>query len=332
MKIALITDAWTPQVNGVVRTLETLCKHIEKSGHEIKVFHPGLFKTLPCPSYPEIRLALFSYKSLSKSLDQFEPDSIHISTEGPLGLSAYRYCRKRKFPYTTAFHTQFPEYIYHRIRLPIAWSYAVLRRFHNNSSGTLVATESVRKLLKEKGFNKIRHWTRGIDMEAFFPHPENVFDFPRPIQLYVGRVAIEKNLEAFLSLDTPGSKVIVGDGPAMENLKVSYPQTHFLGKKYGEELTRIYSSSDVFVFPSLTDTFGLVMLESLACGTPVAGFPIQGPVDVITDEKAGCLNNDLKLAIETALNLNSDDCIQHAKSFSWDNCCELFLKNLQPIS
>jgi glycosyltransferase involved in cell wall biosynthesis len=331
MKIALITDAWAPQVNGVVRTLETLYQHIEKLGHEISVFHPGMFITIPCPSYPEIKLAPFSYRSLKKKLDKFKPDCIHISTEGPLGYYSYRYCRKNNYPYTTAFHTQFPEYIHQRIHLPTSWTYSVLKKFHNNSSGTLVATESVRKLLQEKGFEKIKRWTRGIDMEAFHPHPDHVLNFPQPIQLYVGRVAVEKNLDAFLTLDTVGTKVIVGDGPALANLKDKYPQVHFLGKKMGEELTKIYSSADVFVFPSLTDTFGLVMLEALACGTPVAAFPIQGPIDVITNQKAGCLDQDLKKAIETALKLNPQDCINHASSFSWENCGELFLNNLALI-
>jgi len=332
VRIALITDAWKPQVNGVVRTLETLCLELSRIGHEVKVFEPSIFKTIPCPSYPEIRLAINSFGTLSKELVHFKPDSIHIATEGPIGFSAWRFCRKRKLPFTTAFHTQFPEYIHHRIRLPIAWSYAVLRKFHNQGAGVFVATPSVRNILYDCGFQNIIPWTRGIDVKTFYPHEKSALDYERPIQLYVGRVAIEKNLEAFLKLDTLGSKLIVGEGPAMNHLRNKYPKVHFLGKKTGDELTRIYSSSDVFVFPSLTDTFGLVMLEALACGIPVAAFPVQGPIDVITDPKAGCLDQNLKIAIETALRLNKEDCIAHSNMFSWAKCTEIFLSNLAPIS
>ena len=329
-KIALITDAWHPQVNGVVQTLSRVTDHLKNMGHQLEIIEPQSFKTLPCPSYPEIPLALFSSKQIRRRLEDFDPDHIHIATEGPLGISAWRCCAKKKWAFTTAFHTQFPEYLHHRCRFPLSISYALIRWFHNSSKGTMVSTPTIQKNLRDRGFQHVKPWCRGVDPNQFKPVPTVALDFPRPIHLYVGRVAVEKNIEAFLALPLKGSKVVIGSGPALAQLQQKFPEVHFLGKMKGQDLVNGYASADVFVFPSKTDTYGLVMLESLACGTPVAAYPVQGPLDVITDPSVGCLNDDLQVAIEKALTLNRDDALRFAQQHTWENCAQVFYDHLVP--
>jgi glycosyltransferase involved in cell wall biosynthesis len=331
MKIALVSDAWAPQINGVVQTLQQVCRCLENKGNKVLVIHPGLFKSIPCPSYPEIRLALFPGRRLRKMLEEFEPDHLHIATEGPLGISTRRHAQKTGMNFTTAFHTQFPEYIHKRIGLPLSISYRWMKNFHNSGSGTMVSTPTVRALLESRGFNQIRPWCRGVDTKQFNPNRREALPHPGPVFLYVGRVAIEKNIAAFLELDLPGTKIVVGDGPALEGLRAKFPDTIFPGKKRGDELAKYYASADVFVFPSRTDTFGLVMLEAMASGTPVAAFPVQGPLDVLTDPEAGVMNEDLGEACKLALGLNRDHCVDFASGFSWESCADLFNEHLVPV-
>lgn len=344
-RICIVTDAWHPQVNGVVRTLDTLRRELKRDGHKVFVLSPKMFKTLPCPTYPEIRLSMNVPFRLTGFLKGFNPDAIHIATEGPLGWAARRYCRKNGLPFTTAYHTAFPEYISARAKLPADWFYPLFRRFHAASAGVLVATPTVRDQLTDKGFDGIIPWTRGVDTDLFHPRADAKKDFSAlkgPIQLYVGRVAIEKNIEAFLETSVPGTKVVVGDGPALEGFRDAYPDVHFLGPKFGEDLARAYAGADVFVFPSKTDTFGLVMLEALACGTPVAGYPIQGPLDVVGmdgtgpfpdwDRPVACLSNDLNTAIATALTRDREDCATFAKLYSWDEVTRQFVSALSPVA
>lgn len=331
MKIALITDAWRPQINGVVTTLTQTCEQLRLHGHTVETFTPDQFHNWPCPGYTEIRLALGCGKKLAGRLNEFQPDAIHIATEGPLGLAARRYCLKRGFPYTTSFHTRFPEYLHLRLRIPLSWSYALLRWFHNRSHRIMVATPALIDELTTRGFGRPVLWSRGVDTELFCPRSKDLLPDRRPIFLYVGRVAIEKNIEAFLQLDLPGVKYVVGDGPQRQELEQKYPQTRFVGYKMGEELARYVAAADVFVFPSLTDTFGLVMLEALACGVPVAAFPVQGPKDVILSETVGSLDDDLQAAALKALKLNPEDCRRYALGFAWQQCVRQFESNLAPI-
>ncbi len=332
MKIALITDAWRPQINGVVTTLQKTCEHLRGFGHAVEVFTPDQFHNWPCPGYTEIRLALFCGPKLRRRLEEFRPDAIHIATEGPLGLAARRYCRKHGFPYTTSFHTRFPEYINLRWKFPLAWSYAFLRWFHSKSERIMAATPALIEELKQRGFHNPVLWSRGVEVDLYRPRAKEFLDGPRPIFLYTGRVAIEKNLEAFLKLDLPGTKYVVGDGPQREELQQKYPKARFVGYKLGEELAQHMAAADVFVFPSLTDTFGLVMLEALSCGVPVAAFPVRGPVDVILDEKAGCLDEDLQKAALKALELKPEDCREYALKYAWQNCVRQFEGHLAPIT
>lgn len=331
MRLAIVTDAWFPQINGVVRTLNRVREELEAQGHEIRVISPDAFSSLPCPTYPEIRLALFPGPKLARLLDEFRPDAIHIATEAPLGLAAKRYCRRRGLAFTTSFHTRFPEYVQARFGIPTAWGYAVLRRFHRGSAAVMVATESLKQDLARRGFQYLVDWSRGVDTELFRPREKNVFDLPRPIFLCVGRVAVEKNLEAFLDLELPGSKVVVGDGPLLESLKRRYPGVHFTGAKVGEELARHYASGDVFVFPSRTDTFGLVLLEALASGLPVAAYPVTGPLDVVKGAPVGCLDEDLGKAAQSALTFAPEACRDYALQYSWARCAEQFASNLQSL-
>jgi glycosyltransferase involved in cell wall biosynthesis len=277
MKIALISDAWSPQINGVVTTLQTTCERLRGKGHSVETITPDQFRTWPCPSYPEIRLAFGCGPKLRARLDDFQPDAIHIATEAPLGLAARAYCKRRNLPFTTSFHTRFAEYVQMRTGLPLSWGYAFLRWFHNGGERMMTATPGLVEELKSRGFKNPVLWARGVDTELFRPRDRDFLDVPRPVLLYTGRVAVEKNIEAFLRLKTPGTKVVVGDGPQREELERKYPAVRFVGYKHGEELARHMAAADVFVFPSLTDTFGLVMLEALACGVPVAAFPVQGP-------------------------------------------------------
>jgi glycosyltransferase involved in cell wall biosynthesis len=332
MRLALVTDAWFPQVNGVVRTLDRVRREAEALGHEVHAVAPHLFRTVPCPSYPEIRLALRPGPRLSERMEAIRPHAVHVATEGPLGLAARRWCLRRGHPFTTSFHTRFPEYIEARLGLPPSIGYAALRRFHRPSAGVMVATASLRRDLEGRGFRNLRAWSRGVDTELFGPRETSVYDgLPRPVFLFVGRVAIEKNLRAFLDLNLPGSKVVVGDGPLLPRLRRGYPRVRFGGAKAGEELARHFAGADVFVFPSRTDTFGLVLLEALACGVPVAAFPVPGPLDVVGGAGVGVLDWDLGAAALAALEIPRRRCREHALKFSWRACAEQFLANLRPF-
>lgn len=332
MKIALITDAWRPQINGVVTTLQKTCEHLRGFGHTVETFTPDQFRNWPCPGYGEIRLALGCGPKLRRRLDAFQPDAIHIATEGPLGLAARRYCQIRGLPYTTSFHTRFAEYINLRFHLPLSWGYAFLRWFHSGSERLMAATPALIDELRQRGFKNPVLWSRGVEVDLFRPQGKDFLDGERPVFLYAGRVAIEKNLDAFLSLDLPGTKYVVGDGPQREELERKYPQARFVGYKFGEELARHMAAADVFVFPSLTDTFGLVLLEALSCGVPVAAFPVRGPIDVILDPKAGCLDGDLRAAALAALELNPQDCREYALRYAWQHCVRQFESHLAPIT
>lgn len=339
MRILVVTDAWLPQVNGVVRTLGTLRTELETMGHETVFVTPDQFRSLPCPTYPEIRLAVKPGRKLARTIEAHQPCAIHIATEGPLGWAARRYCLKRKVPFTTAYHTKFPEYIQARFRVPLGLSYRVMRRFHGAAASIMVATQTIQSELEDRGFQRIRRWSRGVDTTLFRPRPAEeiarlapaMAALPKPIFLYVGRVAVEKNIGAFLAADMPGSKVVVGDGPLLDDLRRKHPETLFVGAKQGEELAAHYAAASVFVFPSRTDTFGLVLLEALASGLPVAAYPVPGPLDVVGGSPAGVLSDDLAAAAVTALDIPSEVCRAHALAFSWRSCTEQFLSNLQPF-
>ncbi len=330
MKIAIVTDAWRPQTNGVVKTLSTTAEGLRALGHDVSVIEPNQFKTFPCPTYPEIRLAWLPYRRLAQLLEDFGPGAIHVATEGTLGAAARRWCLRREFPFTTSYHTQFPEYLRARVPIPLAVSYAQLRRFHSAAARTMVATPAMQRLLESRGFRNIVRWTRGVDVDSFKPRDKSYLDLPRPIAMYVGRVAVEKNIEAFLQLALPGTKVVVGDGPARAELQRSYPAAKFVGFKYGEELASHVACADVFVFPSRTDTFGLVLLEAMACGVPVAAYPVTGPIDVVTQGVTGVLNEDLRAATLAALKLDPRQCRAYALGNTWDNATRQFLSHLAP--
>lgn len=332
MRIALVSDAWFPQVNGVVRTLSRVREEVLALGHEVQVISPDLFRTVPCPTYPEIRLAVLPGRQLRAKLNAFRPEAIHIATEGPLGWAARGYCLKKRLPFTTSYHTRFPEYISARLPVPTSWGYALMRRFHGASSGIMVATAGLQHELEERGFGTVRLWSRGVDTDLFRPRNDPALDLPRPVYLYVGRVAVEKNIEAFLKLELPvGTKVVVGDGPMRADLERRYHSVVFTGVKHGEELARHYASADVFVFPSKTDTFGVVLLEAAATGLPIAAFPVPGPLDVVDGHGIGVLDEELSYAIERALAIPPERCRTHALKFSWKACAEQFMENLQPF-
>ena len=331
MKIAIVSDAWEPQINGVVTTLRRTCAELTTLGHTAEVIGPDRFRTLPCPGYPSIRLALWPGPRLARLLDELAPDAIHIATEGPLGLAARHHCLRHGFSFTTAYHTQFPEYLALRTPIPLRWSYAAVRRFHAAAARTMVATASQQAVLEQHGFTHLTRWSRGVDTALFRPGVKDFLQLPRPIAIYVGRVAVEKNLDAFLELDLPGSKVVVGDGPALADLRERHPDAHFTGFKQGEELVRHLAAADVFVFPSRTDTFGLVLLEAMACGVPVAAYPVTGPLDVVQPGVTGVLHEDLALAIPQALQLDPAACVAQAKACSWRNATLQFLNNLTPL-
>lgn len=330
MKIAIVTDAWRPQTNGVVRTLATTVEVATRLGHEVLVIEPGLFRTFPCPTYPEIRLAWMPYRNLARRLKAFAPDAVHIATEGTLGAAARTWCLRQGRPFTTSYHTQFPEYVRARVPIPLAVSYAHLRRFHGAAERTLVATPSMQRQLENRGFRNMVRWSRGVDLELFQPRDKGFLAYPRPISLYCGRVAVEKNVEDFLRLDLPGTQVIVGDGPARAQLEAAYPRAVFAGYRFGEELARYVGAADVFVFPSRTDTFGLVLLEAMACGVPIAAYPVTGPIDVVRNGVTGILNEDLRAATLEALQLRSADCRDHALLFTWEAATRQFLGHLAP--
>lgn len=334
MKIALVTDAWHPQVNGVVRTLETTIEILRSWGHEILVVSPDQYRTIAAPSYPEIRLAITRARSVGKRISDFGAEAIHLATEGPLCLSARRWCRQNRRPFTTAYHTQFPEYLAKRTKLSprLFWHY--IRWFHRRADAIMVSTQSVRNQLDTERLPQVHRWGRGVDLSNFCPdapEPEIYSTLVRPIQLYVGRVAVEKNIEAFLRTGQPGSKVVVGDGPALDRLRSQFPDVYFLGRKEGSELAGCYAGADVFVFPSKTDTFGLVIIEALACGTPVAAFPVTGPIDILTLE-TGSMDENLDRAIHQARNLRAESCVKYAAKFSWQQSAQEFLDGLSPIN
>ncbi|HBK08529.1 MAG TPA: alpha-mannosyltransferase [Acetobacteraceae bacterium] len=333
-RILIVTDAWKPQVNGVVRTLSTVVQELRDMGHTVHVIGPDRFRTFPCPTYPDISLSVLPRRSLVGMIEAFKPHALHIATEGPLGMAARSWAKRNGFLFTTAFHTRFAEYVQARTGFPVGPIYAWMRRFHGAGQGTLVATQSLRDDLAARGFRNIRSWSRGVDLELFKPYPKTEFaDLPKPIFIYVGRVAVEKNIEAFLDLDLPGSKIVVGGGPQLAALQREYPHVTFTGPRYGEALARAYSSADVLVFPSLTDTFGLVILEALACGTPVAAFLVTGPKDVLANAtgKVGVAHTDLKVAALEALNADRKACRAHAERYSWRACAEIFLSHLVPL-
>jgi glycosyltransferase involved in cell wall biosynthesis len=334
VRIAIVTDAWLPQVNGVVRTLDTVRRELLDMGHEVEMFGPDRFRTWPCPTYPEIRLALFPARRLAGLLCAFAPEAIHIATEGPLGMAARRFCLRHELPFTTAYHTRFPEYVRARFLFPSVWTYAIMRRFHAPSAGVMVSTESIRRDLVARGFRNIRSWTRGVDLGLFRPRAAGATpdDRQRPIWLYVGRVAVEKNIEAFLTLDLPGRKWVVGGGPLLPKFVARYPEVRFTGHQQGEQLAALYRAADVFVFPSRTDTFGLVLLEALASGLPVAAYPVPGPRDVLGGAPVGALNDDLRAAALQTLDVNRTACRAHASRFSWRHTAEVFLANLAPFT
>jgi glycosyltransferase involved in cell wall biosynthesis len=329
LKVLIVTDAWAPQVNGVVRTLEMLGQDLRALGHEVRYATPEGRFTVPLPTYSEIRLAIFPRMGLEKEIRDFAPDAIHIATEGTLGLSARAICIKYGIPYTTSFHTRFPEYVRARFPfIPEETVYRLLRWFHSPATAMMVATQSLKRELEGHGFRNLRIWSRGVDVERFRPVADASFGCPGPVWLYVGRVAVEKNIEAFLALDLPGTKVVIGDGPARATLEHKFPAARFLGQKTGDELVRAYAGSDVFVFPSRTDTFGLVILEALACGVPVAAYPVQGPLDVVGDATVAVLDEDLARACKAALAIPRESCRAYALTRSWDACTRQFLSNL----
>jgi glycosyltransferase involved in cell wall biosynthesis len=332
MKIMIVTDAWEPQVNGVVRTLKQTMHELRKLGHEIEMITPLGFKTIPCPTYPDISLSLFPGKKVRQKMMDFEPDAIHIATEGPLGIAARSYALKNKLPFTTAYHTRFPEYVKARTAIPLAITYKFLRWFHDPSLALMAPTEVVIKDLKHYGFTNTVLWTRGVDLDVFKMQESKVLDSDPPIFLCVGRVAVEKNIEAFLELKLPGSKWVVGDGPALEGLKNKYPHVNYLGVLQQEELAKVYVAADVFVFPSKTDTFGLVLLEAMACGLPVAAYPVTGPIDVLGDSEAGVMRENLQEACLLALRIPKSEARKHAEKFSWKVASEQFLDHLKPKS
>ena len=329
-RIAIVTDAWAPQMNGVVRTLSTTIECLRARGHEVDVISPDQFASIPCPTYGEIRLALTWPGTIARRLVAIAPEAIHIATEGPLGLAARSYCLKAGLPFSTAYHTQFPDYIARRTGLSPARFWPYIEWFHRTSSAVMVSTESIRGELREHGLHNLHHWSRGVDLACFTPDappPREYAGLEGPIQLYVGRIAVEKNLEAFLATAHPGTKVLVGDGPARGELERRYPDAVFLGKRSGRELAGCYAGANVFVFPSRTDTFGLVMIEALACGTPVAAFPVAGPIDIVT-ERTGALSDNLERAIAAAVFCSAKDCAEYGRTFSWEAATGQFLDGL----
>ncbi|MCW3845883.1 glycosyltransferase family 1 protein [Sphingomonas sp. LB-2] len=333
MRIAIVTDAWEPQVNGVVRTLQSVREVLERYGHKVIVISPDLFYSLPMPTYPEIRLAITRVKSVGAMIEEFAPHAIHLATEGPLCVAARRWCLREERPFTTAYHTQFPDYVSARSGVPAEWIWRYIRWFHSPSAAILASTPSIRQSLVDHGLDQVVHWGRGVDLKHYHPglapHPV-IAGFEGPIQLYVGRVAVEKNLEAFLQSSHPGTKVVVGDGPSRNWLETHYPHARFMGPMFGDELASAYAAADVFVFPSRTDTFGLVMIEALACGVPVAAYPVTGPIDIVTPE-TGAMDEDLTVAIGEALKKNRAACAAYGRTFTWEASARQFLNALVPL-
>lgn len=342
MKIALVTDAWAPQVNGVVTTLVELVRRLRTAGHDVLVLQPGLFRTRPCPGYPGIDLAVAPKRRLAQMLDEFAPDAIHLATEGPLGWAGRGYCLKRRMAFTTAFHTKFPEILHAAARVPLSWGYALMRLFHRPSSGVMVPTRSVLAMLDKRGLRNLREWTHGVDTDlfAYADRPggfEPLAGVLRPVSLFVGRVSYEKNIGAFLDADLPGTKVVCGVGPLEDRLKAKYPQVHWIGLLPRTELARLYAAADVFVFPSHADTFGLVMVEAMSCGTPVAAYPVDGPLEVLERQLedgsrslGGVMDHDLAHAARRALDVPRSEARHRAGDFSWTHATQLFESFLVP--
>lgn len=328
MRIAIATDAWSPQVNGVVNSLRNTRDQLRAMGHDVLMITPLGCRTIPCPTYPEIRLALFQGRKFARTLDEFRPHSIHIATEGTIGLTVRKYCVRRNLPFTTAYHTQFPEYVRARASIPIPWTVAMLRWFHGRGERMMVPTRTIQKILEQRGFENIVIWSRGVDTKVFVPDVRAEYELPRPVWVYMGRVAVEKNIEHFLDLQLEGSKLVIGNGPDLVQLRKSYPGCHFLGYKFGSDLAEHLAGADVFVFPSKTDTFGLVLLEAMACGLPVAAFPVTGPIDVVRDGETGILDEDLTKACQKALTLDRTACRAYAEQFSWAKSTQQFEMHL----
>jgi glycosyltransferase involved in cell wall biosynthesis len=332
MRVMIATDAWHPQVNGVVRTLTSLAAAAKSLGVSIDFLTPEGFPTVALPTYENLRLALPHAAEIARRVEAANPDAIHIATEGPIGFMTRAYCRRRGRPFTTSYTTCFPEYIAARAPIPESWSYAVLRRFHAAATVTMVSTPSLTAELRKRGFQNLRMWTRGVDTDLFAPERVIPLDLPRPIFLTAGRVAVEKNIEAFLSLDLPGSKVVIGEGPQEAELRGCFPGVTFLGLRRGGELAGLMAAADVFVFPSRTDTFGVVQLEALACGVPVAAFPVMGPRDVIGDQPVGVLNEDLRTACLGALTLSREACRVFALTRSWATSAGQFIAHVNQVA
>jgi glycosyltransferase involved in cell wall biosynthesis len=330
MRIAIVTDAWAPQTNGVVSTLRQTTACLERLGHELLLVTPNLFRSIPCPTYPEIRLSLFPYRKLSSLISAFRPDAIHIATEGSLGFAARRYCLRHRLNFTTSYHTQFPQYLRARYPIPTSVSYRALLWFHGAATHCMVSTQTVRNQLAERGFRNLVRWQRGVDTGLFKPRAKDFLALPRPIAAYVGRVAIEKNIDAFLAMPWSGSKLVIGDGPELPRLKAQFPEAHYVGFRFGEDLARHLAASDILVFPSLTDTFGLVNLEAMACGVPVAAYPVTGPIDVVEDGVTGALDEDLARAAARALAIDPGKCRDRALRSGWESCSREFESNLVP--
>ena len=331
MRLLIVTDAWFPQINGVVRTLSTTRSKLIELGHEVEVIAPDRFRNVPCPTYPEIRLALCTPGRVGRLIERLEPEAAHIATEGPLGWAARSWLRRRGLPFTSSFHTMFPKYLKLRFGLPEKVSFSGIRRFHGGATATMYSTPTLRAMLEAQGFENLVRWVRGVDTDLFTPGEPEPLPFERPIQLYVGRIAVEKSVEDFLALDTPGTKVVVGDGPQRAELETKYPRVRFLGTRRGEALVRHYRAADVFVFPSRTETLGLVMLEALACGVPVAAYPVQGPLDVVGDTGVGVLDVDLARAVTAAIGIDPGLCRARAMEHSWDQSVREFFDNLVPF-
>ena len=330
MKVAIVTDAWYPQINGVVRTLTKTREGLEALGHEVLMVTPEHFRTVPCPTYPEIRLSVMPGRQVSAQLRSFGPDHLHIATEGPLGLAARAFAKRNQLAFTTACHTRFPEYVHSRIRMPISWTYAFMRWFHKPGDAVMAPTSAVVNDLQRWRVGRPVIWPRGVDLDLFTPDPHARAERKKtkPVFINVGRVAVEKNLEAFLELDLPGEKWVVGGGPALDSLKRRYPEVRYFGPKDMTELPELYNKADIFVFPSRTDTFGLVLLEAMACGLPVAAFPVTGPIDVVGTSRAGVLDEDLGKACHAALKLSRTHARAHAETFSWTAATDIFAGHL----
>ncbi|MDE2623857.1 MAG: glycosyltransferase family 1 protein [Betaproteobacteria bacterium] len=331
MKIMIVTDAWEPQVNGVVRTLKNTRRELEALGHQVEFLTPLEFRTLPCPTYPDIRLSLLPGTAVRRRIRAFAPDALHIATEGPLGMAARACALRDGLPFTTAYHTRFPEYVKARFAIPLSWTYTFLRWFHGPSRAVMAPTPVVVRDLESYGFRNVVLWSRGVDLDIFRQQDVNKLNTKPPIFLYVGRVAVEKNVDAFVNLDLPGSKWVAGDGPALARIKQAHPDVNYLGVLNQTQLAEVYASADVFVFPSKTDTFGLVLLEAMACGCPVAAYPVTGPLDVIGSSGAGVMHEDLREACLQALAIPREAARAHAEKFSWRAATQQFLGHLRPM-